>query len=102
MATDPNLLIRAFRRHAARQPLPRVWLENLHASATAACAAGDEFVTSSALEGISSTFTRGIPSAELLAITEGCLAEMDAEAAGGAGDCSVRIGDFSGMRSEWG
>lgn len=103
MATvDLNVLVSGFLRHAARQPVPRVWLEDLHAKAVAAVAAGDRFVTTTAFDGTSSTMDRRFEAQQLLTVLETCLNRLDSEDAGDTTSGSVRIADFSGSRSEWG
>lgn len=104
MATvDLNVLVSGFLRHAERQPHARNWLESMHASAVAAVAAGDRFVTATGFDGSNSTMERSFNSKQLLEVTEICLSQMDAEADGGDGTSgNVRAADFSGRRSEWG
>jgi hypothetical protein len=105
MATvDLNVLVSGFLRHAARQPNSRTWLESMHASAVAAVAAGDRFVTSTGFDGANSTMERRFEAKQVLEVTEICLSRLDAEAAGDDDSTSghVRAADFSGRRSEWG
>lgn len=102
MATDLNVLVSGFLRHAERQPSPRVYLESLHAQAVAAVAAGDQFVTGLGFDGGSSTIERKFPAGQLLEVMETCLSRLDAEAAGDTTSGSVRIADFGCRRSEWG
>lgn len=99
---DVNLLVSGFLRHAERQDQPRAWLERLHATAVAAVAAGDRFVTTTAFDGTSSTMERRFESQQLLEILETCLVRLDAEEGGDGTNGRVHVADFSGRRSEWG
>lgn len=99
---DLNVLVSGFLRHAARQPAPRVYLEDLHAKAIAAVAAGDQFVVTTGFDGQASTFERKFPSQDLLTVMETCLTRLDAEEAGDETSGSVRVGAFNCRRSEWG
>lgn len=104
MATvDLNVLVSGFLRHAARQPSPSGWLEELHIKALTAVAAGDRFVTSTGFDGSNSTMERRFESKQLLEVAEICLTRLEDEAAGGDGTSGhVRAADFSDRRSEWG
>ncbi|HRQ87843.1 MAG TPA: hypothetical protein PLA50_03535 [Bacteroidia bacterium] len=103
MATvDINLLVSGFLRHAAKQADARAWLDNLHGQTVAAVAAGDRFVTTTAFDGTSSTMERRFEAQQLLSVLEICLARLDSEEEGEATSGTVRVGDFSGRRSEWG
>lgn len=103
MATvDQNVLVSGFLRHAARQPSPRAWLEGLHEQAVAAVASGDQFVTTTAFDSVSSSMERSIDATQLLSVLERCLVNLDAEEGGDRTDGSVHVADFSDRRSEWG
>jgi hypothetical protein len=102
-AVDQQTLVAAFLRQARLQPVPAAtWMGCIHADAFAAVAAGDTFVTSTSMEGVSSTLMRDIPARELLAIAENCLQVLDSEAADEKADGANRYADFHDRRSVWG
>jgi hypothetical protein len=97
--TNPELLIQGFLRQARQHADAQAWLNQRHAEALAAVAAGDEFVTQSSYQGQSSAALRGVPATLLLQIYETCLQRLEAEEAAAAGvyesPSSTRYADFS-------
>lgn len=102
-AVDLQTLASGFLRQAREQSVPaKTWLLQLNAAAVAALAAGDVFVNSTALEGISSSMERRFDAQQLLQVTEICIRTLEAEEADEVADGTVRYGDFSQRRSVWG
>ncbi|HRK15058.1 MAG TPA: hypothetical protein PK490_12250 [Prosthecobacter sp.] len=104
--TNPELLIQGFLRQARLQVAPVAWLNERHAEALSAVAAGDEFVTSTTYQGQASAALRGVPATMLLQIYEACLQRLEAEESAASGiyesPGSVRHADFSGFPSTLG
>jgi len=86
-------------RMARAQPDASAWLNERHAAATLAVAAGDKFVSSHSFKGQAGTTERQIPAKTLLQIYEACLQILDAESQAAQGifsqPGSVRYADFS-------
>lgn len=104
---DLQTLVQAWLRRARREPDPEAWLDAIHEAALLAVTTGDQFVTSTRLDGVDSTLVRGIEASELLQIAELCLQQLDAEAAAAEGDetpppGAVRYADFGSVPARFG
>ena len=106
---DIQTMTQAWLRRARREPDPAAWLDEIHEAALAAVTAGDQFVTSTSFDGVTSTLIRGVEATTLLQIAEMCLQHLEAETAADLADGesmpapgAARYADFSDTPARFG